>query len=75
MLLHSEGSTMNVGSVGSIYGSYSSQGLQPSQVVAQGGRDNDGDSDGSGTKVVSSTPAQALNANGQKVGQLINVSA
>ena len=66
---------MNIGSVGSVYGSYSPQAPQPSQVTAQGGRDNDGDSDGSSTKVVASTPAQAVNANGQKVGQVINVSA
>ncbi|MEI7611892.1 MAG: hypothetical protein WCK63_03225 [Betaproteobacteria bacterium] len=66
---------MNIGSVGSTYGSYSSQAPQPSQVAAKGGRDNDGDNDGSGTKAVASTPAQAVNANGQKVGQVINVSA
>jgi len=41
--------------------------------VAKGGRDADGDSDG--TTAVPASPAPTVNTSGQSIGRLINVTA
>jgi hypothetical protein len=67
---------MNVGSVGSTY-SPNAQALQRQPEAAEvqkAGRDNDGDSDDGGSKAVQA-PAPTVNLNGQKLGQVINVTA
>jgi hypothetical protein len=71
---------MNIGSVSSAYGAYPTQSLQRTPEAAEvgkSGRENDGDpDDGSGSvSAAPSTPAPSVNMNGQKVGQIINVSA
>ncbi len=71
-----EGRSMNVGSCNS--GTHSTQALQHKREAAEvqkGGRDNDGDADDSGVSAAPSTPSPSVNLNGQKVGQVIDVSA
>lgn len=65
---------MNVSSVGS---STQNQAVQrtPEAAEVKGVRDNDGDSDDSGAKAVQATQAPTVNLSGQKIGQIINVSA
>ena len=67
---------MNVGSVSSTTGpAADAVKKQPEAAdVRKGGRDNDGDSDDGGAKAVQ-TPAPVVNMNGQKIGQIISVSA
>jgi len=68
---------MDVGSVSSTYGSSQAQALQRTQEAAEvkkGGRDNDGDSDDGGVKAASA-PLPTVNTSGQKIGQVINVTA
>jgi hypothetical protein len=48
--------------------------LTPRKSKKAGG-DNDGDSDDGGAKAVQAAPKPTVNLNGQKIGQLINVSA
>jgi hypothetical protein len=67
---------MNVGSVSSTY-SPNAQAVQKQPEAAEvqkAGGDNDGDSDGGGAKAIQA-PAPTVNMNGQKIGQVINVSA
>jgi hypothetical protein len=69
---------MNTGSVGTAYSSVSTQAVQrtpESAEVKKSGRDNDGDSDDRGSKAVQAAPTPTVNLNGQKLGQVINVSA
>ncbi|MBI3524225.1 MAG: hypothetical protein HY066_06805 [Betaproteobacteria bacterium] len=69
---------MNIGSVGSSYSGLTTQASQRTPEAAEvhkGGRDNDGDSDDGGVKAVKAAPAPTVNASGQKIGQVINVSA
>jgi hypothetical protein len=69
---------MNVAAVGSSYSSLQTQAVQrtpESAEVQKAGPDNDGDSDDGGAKAVQAAPAPTVNLNGQKVGQVINVSA
>lgn len=69
---------MNVGSASSAYGNFSTQAFQRTPEAAEvqkSGRDNDGDSDDGGASTVKSAPAPTVNTNGQKIGQIINVSA
>jgi len=69
---------MNVSSVGSTYGSLQSQAVQRTPEAAEvkkAGPDNDGDSDDSGTKAAQAAPAPTVNLNGQKIGQILSVSA
>jgi hypothetical protein len=68
---------MNVSSVG-ITSSPSVLALQKQPEAAEvqkAGRDNDGDSDDGGASKAVQAPAPTVNLNGQKVGQIINVSA
>ena len=67
---------MNAGSVSSAY-SPNAQAIQRQPEAAEvqkAGRDNDGDSDDGGSKAVQA-PAPTVNLGGQKIGQVINVSA
>lgn len=69
---------MNVGSVSSPYNSPSTQAAQRTPEAAEvkkSGRDNDGDADDSGASTVKSAPTSTVNANGQKIGQIINATA
>ena len=69
---------MNVSSVGSANAAPQTQAVQRTQEAAEvskGGRDNDGDSDDGGVKAAQAAPKPTVNMNGQKIGQLINVSA
>ena len=69
---------MNVSSVGSSLGSLQTQATSRTPEAAevkQAGGDNDGDSDDSGVKAVNAAPAPSVNLNGQKIGQILNVSA
>jgi hypothetical protein len=69
---------MTVGSVARTTSSLQSQAVQNTPEAAEvkkAGRDNDGDSDDGGVKAVKAAPAPTVNLDGQKVGQLINVSA
>jgi len=69
---------MNISSVGSSYSSLSTPASQRTPEAAElqkGGRDNDGDSDDGGAKAVKAAPSPTVNINGQKIGQVINVSA
>jgi hypothetical protein len=69
---------MNVSSVGSAYTPPQTQAVQrtpESAEVQKAGGDSDGDSDDQGAKAVQAPPAPTVNLNGQKVGQLINVTA
>jgi len=63
---------MNVSSVGS---SPSTQAVQQAAQVPKAGGDSDGDSDGTGAKAAQAAPPPTVNLNGQKIGQIINVSA
>jgi hypothetical protein len=69
---------MNVNSVGSTYNTPQTQTVQRTPEAAEvkkGGRDNDGDSDDGGAKAVQAPPAPTVNLNGQKLGQIISISA
>jgi hypothetical protein len=69
---------MNVSSVGNTYSPLQSQALQRTPEAAEvqkAGGDNDGDSDDQGAKVVQSPPAPTVNLNGEKIGQLVNITA
>jgi hypothetical protein len=69
---------MNVGSVSTTYGNSSSQAMQripESAEVTKAGGDNDGDADDGGAKAVQAAPAPTVNLSGQRIGQLINVTA
>lgn len=69
---------MNIGSVSSAYGALPTQSLQRTPEAAEvvkRGRDNDGDADDGSVKAAPSTASPSVNLNGQKVGQIINVSA
>jgi|GEM_PF-1210735 len=69
---------MNVGSISSAYTNLQTQAVQrmpEAAEVKKAGEGNDGDSDNGGAKAVQATPAPTVNLKGQKVGQLINVSA
>jgi hypothetical protein len=63
---------MNVSSVGS---SPLTQAVQQAAQVPKAGGDNDGDSDGSGTKAAQGPAAPTVNLSGQKIGQIISTSA
>jgi hypothetical protein len=67
---------MNVGSVSSTYSpnAQATQKQPEAAEVRKAGRDNDGDSDDGAAKIVQS-PAPTVNTSGQKIGQIINVSA
>lgn len=72
---------MNVGSVSNLGSSSGSSPLtqtvqrQPEAAeVKKVGRDKDGDADNGGAKAVQ-TPSPTVNMNGQKIGQIISVSA
>ena len=68
--------------IGSISSSYSSMATQAAQATqrtpeaseVKGAPDNDGDSDDGGVTSVKA-PTQTVNLSGQKIGQLINVTA
>jgi len=67
---------MNVNSVGNAYSNLQTQATQrtpEATEIKKAGRDNDGDSD-DGAKAVRA-PAPSVNLNGQKLGQIVNVSA
>ena len=69
---------MNVSSVGSAYLNPQTQAVQQTAqtaAVSKGSGDSDGDSDGSGAQAVQTAPKPTVNMNGQKIGQLINVTA
>lgn len=69
---------MNVGSVASTYTSLQPQAVQRTPEAAEvqkAGRDNDGDSDDGGAKAVKAAPAPTVNLNGEKLGQVINITA
>ena len=69
---------MNVGSVASTTSSFQTGAVRPtpeSAEVQKAGRDNDGDSDDGSAKAVQAAPAPTVNLNGQKLGQIINISA
>jgi hypothetical protein len=69
---------MSVGSVSGAYGTFSTRSLQQAPEAAevqQGGRDNDGDSDDGGSSAVNAALAPTVNASGQTIGQIINVTA
>lgn len=69
---------MNIGSVGSFNGAFSAQlslRTPESAEATKGARDNDGDSDDGGAKAIQSKPTPTANAEGQLVGQRINVTA
>ena len=69
---------MNVSSVGSTFASPQTQAAQQTPEAAEAtkaGRDSDGDTDDGGAKAVQAAPKPTVNLNGQKIGQLINVSA
>jgi hypothetical protein len=73
-----EDRTMNVDSVGSSYSSLQTQAVQRTPEAAEvkkAGPDQDGDSDDSSVKAAQAAPAPTVNLNGQKIGQIINVSA
>lgn len=63
---------MNVSSVGS---SPAAQAVPQAAQVPKAGRDDDGDSDSSGTKAAQAAPAPTVNLKGQKIGQIISTSA
>jgi len=68
---------MNVNSVGNAYIPIQTQAAQRSPEAGEvpgAGGDNDGDADDRGAKAVQA-PQPTVNLNGQKVGQLINVTA
>jgi hypothetical protein len=69
---------MDVGSVGTAYNSVTTQANQrtpESTEIQNAGKDNDGDADDGGAKSVQTTPAPTVNMSGQKLGQVINVTA
>ena len=69
---------MNATAVGSASSNLQTQAAQLAQVTAQVNKadsGNDGDSDEGGAKAVNAAPTPTVNLNGQKIGQLINVSA
>jgi len=69
---------MDIGSVGGSYSgltTLASQRAPEATEVQKGGRDKDGDSDDGSAKAAKAVPAPTVNANGQKIGQVINVSA
>lgn len=67
---------MNVGSLGSTNNPYAQavQRQPEAAEVKRGGRDNDGDADDGSAKAVQSL-APNVGLNGQRLGQIINVSA
>ena len=68
---------MSIGSVGSASSATYTQAVQRQPEAAEAkkaGPDQDGDSDDAGNKV-QSAPAPTTNANGQIIGQHINVTA
>jgi hypothetical protein len=69
---------MNISSVGNSYSSLQTQATQRSPEAAEvqkAGPDKDGDSDDGGAKAVQAAPAPTVNLKGQKLGQIINISA
>jgi hypothetical protein len=69
---------MSMSSISSTSGNFSAQAPQrtPEAVeVQKSGRDNDRDSDDGGAGTVKSVPPPTVNMSGQKIGQIINVSA
>ena len=69
---------MSIGSVSSSSNTAATQTLQRKAEAAEvkkTGPDNDGDADDGGAKKVQASPAPSVNTSGQKVGQVINVSA
>jgi hypothetical protein len=66
---------MNVSSAGSTMSMQSPQRKPEAAEVRQAGGDHDGDADDGGAKAVRSAPAPTVNTSGQKLGQVINVTA
>jgi hypothetical protein len=70
---------MNVSSVGNAFSNLQTQAIQRTPEAAevkQAGPDNDGDADDGGSaKAAKPAAAPSVNMNGQKIGQLIHVSA
>ena len=69
---------MNIGSIDSKIGSHATPASlsKPEAAVTQkSGRDKDADTDEGGAKSVKAEPAPTVNLSGQKLGQVINVSA
>ena len=69
---------MNVGSVASTYSSLQPQAVRRTPEAAEvqkAGRDNDGDSDDGVSKAVKAAPAPTVNLNGEKLGQVVNITA
>jgi hypothetical protein len=69
---------MNVSSVGNTYSHLQTQAVQRTPEAAEvqkAGGDNDGDSDDRAARAVQTPPTPSVNLNGQKVGQLINITA
>lgn len=66
---------MNIGSISSSYAPQTPQRAAEATEINKGGRDNDGDSDDSGIQAVQSAPRSTVNANGQIVGQVVNITA
>jgi hypothetical protein len=69
---------MNIGSISSTSGNFSAQAPQRTPEAAEvqkSGRDNDGDSDDGGAGTVKSVQPPTVNMSGQKIGQIINVTA
>lgn len=69
---------MNIGSINSSYGAFSSQSVQRTPEAAElkkSGPGKDGDTDDSAAKAVQASPSPSVNTNGQMVGQIINVAA
>lgn len=66
-----------IGSVSSNYSSTTTQVAQrpPETSEVKGASETDGDSDDGGTQAAAPAPAPIVNMSGQKIGQLINVSA
>lgn len=63
---------------GSSYSNLQTQAVQRTPEAAEvkkAGGDNDGDSDDGGSRAATASPASTVNLSGQKIGQLLNVTA
>lgn len=69
---------MNIGSVVGSYSQLQSQAIQrkpEAAEVRQGSSDKDGDSDDAAANAVPAADASTVNMSGQKIGQLVNITA
>ena len=66
---------MNVSAAGSTQSMQGTQRMPEAAEVRAAGGDHDGDADDGGARAVKAAPAPTVNTSGQKLGQVINVTA